>query len=291
MPELQPEPQRAFAAELRELRMKCGKPTEQEIARQMNCGRTTVSDLLNGRRFPTWDQTQALVGALLRDESAKVDPRWNARWLATSRALDTLRHGQAPFADQAVRPPQEAFSVEQTATSLISTTWYRDNPEFYRAGTRYMRAANAEIRVTYVRQYPPTVFTTPASAEYFATILAWARQETESQRSVRRVIGVPHKEGVPDPAMLTWIRRHREETADILNYEANVLPWHTAGDGLNIALVDEDVAFLAFSGGGRQKLNGFSVADPTFVGYFIRHFDQLWATLEPLDDYLRRIGS
>ena len=80
--------------------------------------------------------------------------------------------------------------------------------------------------------------------------------------------------------------QHRAETQQVLNYEARVLPWHTSADGLNMALLDESVAFLAFSGGGRQKLNGFSVQDATFVKYFLAHFDQLWYGLEPLENYL-----
>ncbi|WP_067470322.1 hypothetical protein [Nocardia amamiensis] len=186
---------------------------------------------------------------------------------------------------------QEGFSIDATTTSLVRTTWYRDNPEFYRAGADFARRATSEIRVTYIRQYPPTVFTAPASAEYFATILGWAQQHDGGQRSVRRIIGIPHKAGTADSAMLGWVRQHYSDTAEILNYEATVMPWNEAGDGLNMALMDDDVALLAFSGGGRQKLNGFSVEDPTFVSYFIRHFDQLWSALEPLPDYLTRVDG
>ncbi|KAA2261467.1 hypothetical protein F0L68_16930 [Solihabitans fulvus] len=145
--------------------------------------------------------------------------------------------------------------------------------------------------MTYVRRYPPTDFTTPTSAEYFKALLDWADTRDDSERSVRRIIGVPEKNGVPEPAMLDWIRDHHAATKDIRNYEIAVLPWHTTADGLNMALMDQHTAFVAFSGGSRQKLNGFSVADPTFTAYFIRHFDQLWAQLDPLDVFLRQLGS
>jgi len=291
----------AFAAQLRDLRAQCGKPTQQELADAMHCGRTMVSEMLTGRRFPTWKQAWALVTACAGSDSKELEERWRARWLSASRKLDALRYGQAaPGLELPDLPAtadaesgshdQPAFSLEETNTSLVPATWYRDNPEFYRAVAQHVRRARAEIRLTYVRQHPPTDFTTSASAEYFAAVLAWAGAQDDSQRSVRRIIGVPHKDGAPDQTMLTWIRQHRDETQDILNYEATVLPWHTAGDGLNMALIDEDVAFLAFSGGGRQKLNGFCIENPTFVGYFIRHFDQLWSSLLPWETYLGAIG-
>lgn len=301
-PESLPEAQRVFAAQLRDLRAQCGKPTQQELAAAMHCGRTMVSEMLTGRRFPTWKQARALVMACAGSNSKELEERWHGQWLSASRKLDALRYGQTdPEQELADLPAaadakpgshdQAAFILEKTKTSLVPATWYQDNPEFYRAAAQHVRRAKAEIRATYIRQHPPTDFTTSASAEYFAAVLAWAEPQDDRQRSVRRIISLPHKDGVPDRTMLTWIRQHRDETQDILNYEANVMPWYTSGDGLNVVTIDEDVAFLAFSGGGRQKLNGFSVENPTFVGYFIRHFDQLWSSLQPLETYLQRIDT
>lgn len=297
-----PEPQQVFAAQLRDLRTQCGKPTQQELADAMHCGRTLVSEMLTGRRFPTWKQAWTLVMACAGSDSKELEERWRGRWLSASRKLDALRYGQAAPGQE---PPdlsavadiepgshdQAAFTLEKTKTSPVPATWYQDNPEFYRAAAQQVRQARAEIRSTYIRQHPPTAFTTSASAEYFAAVLAWAGQQDDSQRSVRRIISLPHKDGVPDRTMLTWIRRHRDETQDILSYEANGMPWHTAGDGLNMIICDEDVTFLAFSGGGRQKLNGFSVENPIFAGYFARHFDQLWSSLQSLETYLQRIDT
>jgi hypothetical protein len=41
------------------------------------------------------------------------------------------------------------------------------------------------------------------------------------------------------------------------------MPWHADGDGLNVVCIDDNVALLAFSGYGRQNLNGFSVENPS----------------------------
>lgn len=289
-PAERPEPLQAFAARLRGLRATRGNPTEQQLAQRMGCGRTTVSDLLNGRRFPTWEQTWTLVRACGISDAEQAS--WQREWQRAHRALDALRYGASmdrPAADGSDALAE--FALAATATSTVGATWFRDNPEFYRANADQVRRARTEIRLTYVRQYPPTVFTTQASVEYFSAVLDWARTQDNEQRSVRRVIGIPYLNGAPDDQMMRWLRTHHEETADILTYEAAVVPWHSRADGLNMALFDDNVAFLAFSGGGRQKLNGFCVCDRTFTGYFIAHFEQLWAPLEPLATFLERVDG
>jgi hypothetical protein len=102
------------------------------------------------------------------------------------------------------------------------------------------------------------------------------------------VIGVPIVQGAPEEAMSTWLRDHHATTVDLLAYEATVVEWSASADGVNMALIDDSIAFLAFSGGGRQNLNGFSVANPTFVAYFVHYFEQLWAAAAPLGEYLDR---
>ena len=159
------------------------------------------------------------------------------------------------------------------------------------AAAARVRQARSEIRVTYTRRFPPTQYTTRAAAEYFKAIVDWAAEDTDDERCVRRIIGIPERDGVPDDAMCSWARQHHEDTKSLLTYEASVLRWPAAADGLNMALIDDDVVFLAFSGGPRQKLNGFSVENPTFLSYFAGYFEQLWAVLQPLEDYLRDVDD
>lgn len=153
----------------------------------MHCGRTMVSEMLSGRRFPSWEQDWALVQACVDSHGAdshgkELEERWHGWWLSASRKLDALRYGQAGSGQEpadltaaadvaSTSHDQDAFSLEETRTSLLPATWYRDHPQFYRAFAQYMRRARAEIR-----------------------------------------------------PMLAWIRRHRDETQDILNYEASVMP-------------------------------------------------------------------
>ncbi|PNE32052.1 hypothetical protein AF335_20085 [Streptomyces eurocidicus] len=278
-----PEHQLTFAAELRELRRRTfKKPTEEALARRMGCGRSTVSAILNGRRFPHWEHTAAFVEACGEDPS-----RWRDRWLRADRQIEEGSKGlRSP-----VTPLPLAAGPEAEGDALLAAYWYRDNREFYEAAAAHARRARSEIRVTYTRRYPPTQYTTRASAEYFRTILDWAGEDSDDERSVRRIIGIPERDGLPDRDMLSWARQHHQDSKHILNYEANVLRWTAAADGLNMALIDDSVVFLAFSGGSRQRLNGFSVEDPTFMSYFAAYFDQLWAGLRPLGAYLAEVDG
>ncbi|MFF0357289.1 MULTISPECIES: helix-turn-helix domain-containing protein [unclassified Nocardia] len=268
-----------FAAKLRAHRERFGNPTQQVLAGRMMISRAMVADWLSGNRFPSWRHTEALVVACepaLAENAAELR-EWQSLWEQTRADRDAERYGSGP-ADVLVR--------EDTSTSLISTTWYRDNPEFYSAAARQVRAATQEIRCTYLRAHPPTSFASSASADYFEAVLDWARSCGNEQRSARRVIAAPTRNGVVVPSMLDWLRSHRDQTAGILSYEANVIDWSAVVDGVSMALLDDTVAFLAFSGGGRQKLNGFSVTDRNFVGYYIVNFEQMWSASTPLAEFL-----
>lgn len=291
-----------FAAALRKLRERSGAPTQQVLATQMNVSRSMVAEWLSGKRLPSWPRTEAYL-TTCAPELAK-DPAWLENWRRHwERARDEEDAHRYGLAGPIGRGPREDIAgsgvpmatatslLEQATTKNLTATWYRDNPEFYGAAAEYVRRAERDIRVTYIRRYPPTMFTSQAAADYFAAVLDWARDCGDQQRSVRRVIGVPTPSGAIEPAMLSWLRDHHTATADLLNYEANIFEWTVAADGVNMALLDDDIAFLAFSGVGRQRLNGFSVADHGFVDYFVNYFEQIWSASTPLEDYLRANGS
>ncbi|MFF7725280.1 helix-turn-helix domain-containing protein [Streptomyces sp. NPDC008001] len=292
-----PEAQLAFARQLRELRRRTlTMPTEAALARRMRCARSTVSAILNGRRFPTWPRTAAFVEAC-----GGVEKDWLELWLRAKRHIEEARRGAgvpatvpAPAAAPVPAPLLAPLPVPEGAgagSAMLAAQWYRNNREFYGAAAERVREARSEIRVTYMRRYPPTQYTTPASAAYFEAVLGWAGEDSEDERCVRRIIGIPEHGGTPDGDMLDWARRHHEDSKGILNYEASVLRWPVAADGLNMALIDDSVVFLAFSGGPRQKLNGFIVEDPTFMSYFASYFEQLWAALQPLGAYLQELDG
>jgi Helix-turn-helix domain len=281
-----------FAAFLRDLKQRAGDPTEEAIALRMKCGRTTVSDLLRGRRFPRWELFSAFAVACGADPQASL-PHWRQAW----EALDKCRLGLATSPGQGPEPLSASAvpgvpGLAESGQSALTAFWYKNNPEFYRAAADRVRKAKSEVRVTYIRRYPPDQYTTTAASEYFQTVLAWAAEKVDDeQRTVRRIIGVPQLDGVSDPDVLRWLRDHHEETRRILTYEIRILPWDADADGLNMALIDDSVAFLAFSGGPRQRLNGFSVEDPRFLGYFAGYFEQLWSGTKQIDAYLQRASA
>ncbi|MFB7515188.1 helix-turn-helix domain-containing protein [Streptomyces sp. NPDC056144] len=300
-----------LAADLRELRRQMPTlPTQAALARPMKCARSTVSVILNGQRFPTWEQMSTLVSALGGNPAD-----WSERWRSTRRQIEEAGRGGAAGPVGAARPMMPARTpsaplttpLPQPPTSPLTSPppppldpaafvggerlpgihWFKDNREFYEAAEEGVRGARAEIRVTYTRRYPPDQTATPASRRYFAAVQEWAAADSEDERAVRRIIGVPERDGVPDPDVLAWARRHHAETGGVLNYEAAVLRWTAASaDGLNMALIDDSLAFLAFSGGPKQRLNGFMVEHPRFMRYFAAYFDQLWTALPSLAHYL-----
>ncbi|TDE32815.1 helix-turn-helix transcriptional regulator [Actinomadura sp. 6K520] len=264
------DPREWFAAHLRELRRSTlHMPTEEALARKVGCARSTVSAILNGRRFPSWEHTQALVRACGDDPAL-----WRERWLEARRRIDEQRQSAAK------KDPLPGVPGV-TGTAMLSVQWYRDNREFYEAATEQVNQARSEIRLTYARRYPPTAFATRASADYFDSVLRWASEESEDERCVRRIIGIPEQDGLSDPDVLEWAGEHYAGTKHILNDEANVLRWTAAADLINMALIDDGMVFLAFSGGPRQKLNGLrgrlGVACPQCRLMPVRLFVSIWA--------------
>ncbi|WP_328339294.1 helix-turn-helix domain-containing protein [Micromonospora sp. NBC_00421] len=65
----------AFAADLRSLRERAGRPTYQALARRAHRSSSSLSEAAGGRKLPTLDTTLAYVRALGGDESAWAD-RW-----------------------------------------------------------------------------------------------------------------------------------------------------------------------------------------------------------------------
>jgi transcriptional regulator with XRE-family HTH domain len=259
--------------QLVQLRLHANSPSESWLARRIGYSRQSVSAVLNGRRLPRWEFVEKFAAAC-GAEQAKVT-ELHEIWVQAN--LTGKEHGPPAPSDP---PVAQAFHSGEK----LDITWYRDNEEFYGAGADRIGHARSQIRLTYVRQHPPTSYTSAAAKRYFETMLDWAR--LPGARSVRRIIGVR----MHDVAMLTWLREHFAATQDLLNYEARVLTWTPRSDGLNMALFDDSTTFLAFSGRARQGLNGFSVDDPRFLRYFDEHFEQLWAPLVPLDDYLAELG-
>ncbi|MFF9156123.1 hypothetical protein ACF1AB_28290 [Streptomyces sp. NPDC014846] len=258
-----------FTSELGRLRTTAGRPRINTIAARAQCSQSTVCDALNGRRLPGEAICRRMVEAL----GGEWGLQWLELWRAARIELDTLKRRSAEAPVDALRPEMVR---------------YPDPPSFYGAAADRIRRARREIRLTYVRLHPPNHWGAAEVTEYYSTVLQWARDHSGEGASVRRIIGVPERDGTPRPDYLRWLHEHHAEVRDVYAYEARVMPWTSSCTWHNTGLMDDSVTFLAFSGVGRQQLTGFSVEGADFLAYFADSFDQAWGALEPLDTYVAR---
>jgi hypothetical protein len=172
----------------------------------------------------------------------------------------------------------DALQISLAATPV---EYHVDNDEFYGKLTeRVMHGAEHRIDVTYLRKVPPSAFAQEKSRKYFQTILEWAGDDPS--RVVRRIIGV-HTE-----AMREWAHQHWLETRNIANYEARIVDYQARPDMLNMALIDDRLVYLAFSGRTDQSMSGMSIDDSRACQYFTLYYDQNWASAVPLAEWVAR---
>ncbi|MGQ0778876.1 MAG: helix-turn-helix domain-containing protein [Pseudonocardiales bacterium] len=242
----------------------------KDIAARSGFSPTTVSDVLHGKRFPSEHVAECIVTALGRDFE-EIAPLW----LSLRKSV----HQSLPVAPAGVQD------------ELIAATWYHDNSEFYGAARQSIDTATREIRLTYIRQYPPSDVSSPEAAQYFAAILEWA--ELPGVRSVNRIFAVPTARALARRNMLDYLRQHLAEieVKKLKNYQARVFEYSALGDGLNMAVFDQDVSMLTVSGHGPQNLTGMRVDNARFATYLVSYFDQLLLGSELLPEYLDRIDA
>jgi transcriptional regulator with XRE-family HTH domain len=242
----------------------------KDIAQRSGYSATTVSDVVHGKRFPTKDVARAIIAAMGAD-FGEVDQLW--------QDLNVSVHHAVPVAPAGVLDDSAAIS------------WYQDNGEFYAAARQSIMTATREIRVTYVRQYAPSEVTTSEAADYFAAILDWAG--LPGARSVKRIFGVPAPGLRARGRIIEFLRQHAAETEhrNLGNYQARVYEYTAVADGLNMALFDQEVAFLAVSGFGPQDLSGMRIDNARYTATLVRHFDQLLAGSKELHEYIEDLDQ
>ncbi|WP_261576415.1 helix-turn-helix domain-containing protein [Frankia gtarii] len=257
--------------------------TKEGFAKRAGLGRNTVERIFKGIQVPTRSQVHAIARA------CNVNPA------SFDKLYEDAQRSRIVAGIQTTPEPRE---TDGSSESLVIQ--YHDNTEaFYTAATAAARAAKEQIRVTYIRQHPPTRYASLAARNYFAAVLDWAESaalpsgpggETAvpASRSVRRIIGLPiGADGKLGREFLSWLRAHNEEAREIPAYEANVLEWTAGVDWINMALIDDSVTFLTFSGMGAQQLKGLSSASRRFLTPYAEFFERVWQHTTALDDYLR----
>lgn len=307
----------SFASSLRGLRRSSEESLKTRlsldtIAAEAGVARTTARAWIVGERCPLDDEAAEHIVSACGAGASDTEKRAVLQtWRQARNRLDRLRDERNRAKHQSPRnaavnnPSGEPnLNLNEDSHSVLSrgmqaedlatleeqdviVTKFSTNSDFYGAALAQAQSVR-KIRATYVRQHPPNQVSSTASAAYFAGLLDWARNDTE-RHHVRRIIGVPTVDGVRNAAMLDWVRQHAADTASILNYEVRIQSWTSRGDGLNMALMDEDVSFIAVSDGTRQGLWGGRVRSRFLNEMFAAFFDQLWHNLETVEDYLANI--
>jgi hypothetical protein len=243
-------PVERFALALRDLHREAGRPKQRVLATALHCSHATVSAILNGRRFPSWDQTAAFVEVCGGEVAA-----WKGRWAQADRDVNG----------------EPALSPRPLSGG-----------EFYRTMLAEVNRARRRIMTTFIRYRPPAYFlgftdeeTGRAARAYFDGVVSWS--DRPGPRSVRRIVCAPNAE------MAAWVEQFRRETAQYRRHEIRVVDWSLAIDAVNMAIFDDSVVLLAFTAGAAQQLNGFRVDQPDFVRCYIGYFEQLWAEATEAD--------
>ena len=210
-------PLERFALALRDLHREAGRPKQRVLATALHCSHATISAVLNGRRFPSWEQTAALVTACGGDLRA-----WKERWTQTDRDINA----------EAGTPSHPRMLA---------------GAEFYRTMLAEVERARHRIMTTYIRHRPPAYFlgftdeeTARAARAYFDAVVSWSQRP--GARSVRRVIATPNAE------MIDWAHRFELETSSFPRHEIRVVPWPLATDAVNMAVFDDSMVLPSCPG-------------------------------------------
>lgn len=174
---------------------------------------------------------------------------------------------------------QSNRTLEDLQRPSTPVSYFSDNREFYGDLAKHVAStAKYKLAVSYFRGSPPTNFTQDEAKDYFAEVLSWAKDNPS--RAVRRIICVDTDE------MRTWIDQHLDETAGIANYEARIISGLGNIDLLNVAILDNHLVYLAFSGPTGQHMSGMSMEGPRACEYFKEYYDKVWSNAKPMKDWI-----
>ncbi|MFD8958939.1 GIY-YIG nuclease family protein [Streptomyces anulatus] len=126
----------AFATQLRYFKIECGDPSLAQIVRlsaqyKPELSKSTVGDMLNGKRMPGVDATMSLVRSLISNDDSfasvsRDDPRlkeWRTRWSTTKAQLDEIRRAArtrpAPPSGAATQPPPASTEAAPSGPTSV----------------------------------------------------------------------------------------------------------------------------------------------------------------------------
>ncbi|MBR7833298.1 hypothetical protein KDL01_08475 [Actinospica durhamensis] len=168
--------------------------------------------------------------------------------------------------EQAVEFGRKLDDIRNAIDSVSELQFYQQYEAFYESLTRQVCHAKREVRVSYLRRFPPDVLNSTAVDDYFKACLAWARQP---KRMFRRVV-------TSDSAgeMARWMESERELMRDN-DPRYLVRQVEVRGDAMSVAIIDHEYVYFAF-GAERSSVTGFSLRNVELAEYMITYHDELW---------------
>ena len=173
----------------------------------------------------------------------------------------------------------------QSLTKLDELTgnmeFYPDFAVFYNAIKSEVRAGCKEVRVTYMRNYPPESYQDEKANAYFDDLLDWSKGIGHSLcRAICK----------PDGDLRSWAESQLALTKSNLNYHVKVVDIEptSVNAALNIAVLDKRIVFVGFAMPNPNEIKGFSIKNTEAANYFREYFERMWTgtTTRDLSTYL-----
>ena len=158
---------------------------------------------------------------------------------------------------------------------------FANYPEFYRALNASLINAEQSLRLTHIRDHPPTAFRMEST--YYGDVEEWAVNHPAC--AVRRVIAITND------AMAAWAEALAEVESNIPNFHIRSCEWSARFPMINMAIVDKHEVYLALSGESPEETAGIVMLDEEVGRYFVEYYDNLWRQSTPLPEALARYSA
>ncbi|MCD2188262.1 hypothetical protein [Actinomycetospora soli] len=157
----------------------------------------------------------------------------------------------------------------------VEEKYFANADEFYSSAARAVGRANREICATYFRDEPPSGRGDKRDA-YFAAVIEAARQ----RRTVRRIIKVTN------PDLAQWCVDQKKLCEEVESYYVRVLTISGDVEPMNMAILDEEVVYLAFAGPTGSQIGGVRPQGRRLASFFRSRFDEHWRIAVPIEHFV-----
>lgn len=178
-----------------------------------------------------------------------------------------------------LRVSTKLYAVESDTRELLiraqrgtNIQRFRTYPEFYKALNFRLAEAEQSLRLTHIRDDPPSAFR--VDSHYYSEVEEWAN--THPASFVRRVIAINNE------AMRAWAKTLQAAELAHENFRVRVTSRSSGLPVINMAILDSHDVFLAISGESPEQTAGVWISDAEVGHYFTDYYDNLWNKSQPL---------